>query len=126
MAKKRYADGGQVDDELMTHNEPMAYMMTKTPKLKVSPDEVVRRMADKRTSAEIIRDARAKRPAPLQPMPDIPDDRTPDQVMEDRSMGKAYDQSGKKRGGAVKMAKGGFVKAADGIATRGKTRGRYI
>lgn len=37
----------------------------------------------------------------------------------------------KKKGGSVKakckcMAKGGYVKAADGIATKGKTRGRLI
>ena len=34
---------------------------------------------------------------------------------------------GFKKGGKVKkMAKGGFVKAADGIAQRGKTRGRFV
>lgn len=97
---------------------------------KVSPDEVVDRMNDPRTNEQIIRDSRArsaaKRPPPKLPDPPIPDERTPAQVIEDRDMGKAYDQAGKKRGGAVKMAKGGFVKAADGIAKSGKTRGRYI
>lgn len=33
---------------------------------------------------------------------------------------------GKKKGGCVKMAKGGYVRAADGIAQRGKTRGRMV
>ena len=36
------------------------------------------------------------------------------------------DAEGKKRGGCVKMAKGGYVKAADGIAQRGKTKGRIV
>ena len=33
---------------------------------------------------------------------------------------------GKKKGGCVKMAKGGYVRAADGCAQRGKTRGRMV
>jgi hypothetical protein len=33
---------------------------------------------------------------------------------------------GKKKGGCVKMAKGGYVKAADGCAQRGKTRGKMV
>ena len=34
---------------------------------------------------------------------------------------------GKKKGGCVKkMAKGGYVRAADGIAQRGKTRGKLV
>lgn len=33
---------------------------------------------------------------------------------------------GKKKGGCVKMAKGGYVKAADGIAQRGRTKGRIV
>lgn len=32
----------------------------------------------------------------------------------------------KKKGGCVKMAKGGYVRAADGCAQRGKTRGRMV
>ena len=32
----------------------------------------------------------------------------------------------KKKGGCVKMAKGGYVRAADGCATKGKTKGRMI
>ena len=36
------------------------------------------------------------------------------------------DSENKKRGGCVKMAKGGYVKAADGIAVRGKTKGRIV
>ena len=33
---------------------------------------------------------------------------------------------GKKKGGCVKMAKGGYVRAADGCAQRGKTRGKMV
>ena len=36
------------------------------------------------------------------------------------------DAESKKRGGCVKMAKGGYVRAADGIAMRGKTKGRIV
>ena len=39
--------------------------------------------------------------------------------------GEAADQ-GMKKGGCVKMAKGGFTKAADGIAQRGKTQATQI
>ena len=35
-------------------------------------------------------------------------------------------QTFKKGGKVKKMAKGGFVKAADGCAQRGKTRGRFV
>lgn len=33
---------------------------------------------------------------------------------------------GKKKGGCVKMAKGGYVRSADGCAQRGKTRGKLV
>lgn len=33
---------------------------------------------------------------------------------------------GKRKGGCVKMAKGGYVRKADGIAQRGKTRGKMV
>jgi len=39
---------------------------------------------------------------------------------EDAAMAKA----GMKKGGGVKMAKGGYVRAADGLAKRGKTKGK--
>jgi hypothetical protein len=35
-------------------------------------------------------------------------------------------KKGKKAGGTVKMKSGGYVKAADGIATKGKTKGRFV
>ena len=35
-------------------------------------------------------------------------------------------EMGKKKGGCVKMAKGGYVRAADGCAQRGKTRGKMV
>jgi len=36
------------------------------------------------------------------------------------------DAGGKKKGGIVKMAHGGSVSHGDGIAQRGKTKGRYV
>ena len=35
-------------------------------------------------------------------------------------------EMGKKKGGCVKMAKGGYVRSADGCAQRGKTRGKLV
>lgn len=39
---------------------------------------------------------------------------------------KAYNDASKTAPAPVKKAKGGYVKAADGIAKRGKTKGRMI
>lgn len=39
---------------------------------------------------------------------------------------KGLKKGGKADCGCKKMAKGGYVKAADGIATRGKTRGKMV
>ncbi len=47
-----------------------------------------------------------------------------------KQMSDAYDKAsslGKKKGGKIKAyAKGGYVRAADGCAQRGKTRGRMV
>ena len=37
---------------------------------------------------------------------------------------KGEKSEGHKKGGCVKMAKGGFVRSADGIASKGKTKGK--
>lgn len=50
-------------------------------------------------------------------------------MMEDTDKGFEYATKNKRKGGAVKMAKGGSVSAskrADGCAVRGKTKGRMI
>lgn len=41
--------------------------------------------------------------------------------------GEAYDYAGMKKGGSIKMAKGGSASSrADGCAVRGKTKGRMV
>ena len=61
-----------------------------------------------------------------------PAEREARQMMKDRKAAKeaesAYNASlsseGMKKGGKVKMSAGGYTRAADGIAKRGKTRGK--
>ena len=48
------------------------------------------------------------------------------QNAEDAKIRAKENAGGKKAGGAVKMAKGGFVRAADGAAKRGRTKGRTL
>jgi hypothetical protein len=46
-------------------------------------------------------------------------------VPESAREGEAYEQAGYKKGGKTKAYKnGGYVRAADGVAQRGKTKGR--
>ena len=40
--------------------------------------------------------------------------------------GKKTDLKGLKKGGCTKMASGGFVRSADGIAKKGKTKGKMV
>ena len=40
--------------------------------------------------------------------------------------GKKSDMSKLKKGGCAKMASGGYVRAADGCATKGKTKGKMV
>jgi hypothetical protein len=48
-------------------------------------------------------------------------------VSEKAREGEAYNDAGYKKGGSVKMAKGGSAsKRADGCATKGKTKGRMV
>ena len=48
-------------------------------------------------------------------------------MMEDTNKGFEYATQNKRKGGAVKMAKGGSASSrADGCAQRGKTRGKFI
>ena len=48
--------------------------------------------------------------------------------MHDTQMhgGKKTDMKSLKKGGCSGMANGGYVRAADGIATKGKTKGRIV
>jgi hypothetical protein len=48
-------------------------------------------------------------------------------VSEKAREGEAYNDAGYKKGGSVKMAKGGSAsKRADGCCTKGKTKGRMV
>ena len=86
------------------------------------------------TSTEMerrLRMEKARRDAQKRPVPEMTETAEPDDVMERRAAEKAYNAAdttgGMKKGGKVKKyAKGGYVKAADGCAQRGKTRGRMV
>ena len=72
---------------------------------------------------------KARRDAEKRVTPSAGETVEPDDMMERRAAEKAYNAAdttgGLKKGGKVKKyAKGGYVKAADGCAQRGKTRGR--
>ena len=74
---------------------------------------------------------KARRDAEKRVVPSAGETVEPDDMMERRAAEKAYNAAdttgGMKKGGKVKKyAKGGYVKAADGCAQRGKTRGRMV
>jgi len=86
-----------------------------------------------KTSEQMAREAavRAAEKASTKKMPEgsaVPDQR--EAVMQTAEQNKGYEQATgvkKRKGGTVKMAKGGSASSrADGIAQRGKTRGRYL
>lgn len=90
-----------------------------------------------KSAQQMQREIMAKRAAEAakdKPMPEPAPTMTPAEAARAKAEERAYNASdmtsqveGKKKGGRVKkMATGGFVKAADGIAKRGKTRGRMV
>jgi len=67
-------------------------------------------------------------PAPKKPMPKTPAPKTPppsDTVFRE-GMPVPQDIDGRSAPRKKKLASGGFVRAADGIAQRGKTRGKMV
>ena len=78
-----------------------------------------------------MRMEKAKRDAEKRVMPSVGPDEFPEDMIERRAAEKAYNEAEsmtkRKKGGKVKAyAKGGYVKAADGCAQRGKTKGRFV
>jgi hypothetical protein len=103
---KKMAAGGQVDPR-------MAAMMAKK-KAMMGAGQAMPQMQGRPTMARPVAPAAA--PAPTMPM------KKGGRAM---SKGEHSVQTKSKRGAEmVKMAKGGYVKAADGCAVRGKTRGK--
>lgn len=52
--------------------------------------------------------------------------RTYDKIRDMFGVGTSETPASRKKGGKVKMAKGGYVRKADGCVTKGKTKGRMI
>jgi len=78
-----------------------------------------------------LRMEKARRDAQKRPIPQMTETVEPDDMMERRANEKAYNAAEsmtpmKKGGKAKAYAKGGYVKAADGCAQRGKTRGKMV
>jgi hypothetical protein len=66
--------------------------------------------------------------APKEPVEEIPSDiKDKLQTMKNQKAAENYQKTkDNKKGGCIKMAKGGYVRAADGCATKGKTKGRMV
>lgn len=74
---------------------------------------------------------KARRDAEKRVVPSAGETAEPDDMMERRAAEKAYNAAdttgGMKKGGKTSCyAGGGYVKAADGCAQRGKTRGKMV
>jgi len=111
----KYADGGQVDPRaaaMMAKKRPMP--PGRMPPPQGNPNVAAPQLQGRPTMARPMAPAAA--PAPTMPMK---------KGGRIASKGEHSVQKKSKRGAmVVKMANGGFVKSADGIAKRGKTRGK--
>lgn len=78
-----------------------------------------------------LRMEKAKKDAQKRVIPSMGEDEYPEDMIQRRANEKAYNAAEsmtpmKKGGKAKAYAKGGYVKAADGCAQRGKTKGRMV